>query len=279
MPLTEFQKSICRLLAQARMDRGEGYMAGGAALNEWLAAPRQSRDVDVFHDSRSALLNTWAADRQLLEQAGFTVQTIRERPAFVEAMVTRGGDSVIFQWLQDSAYRFFPLVTHPDLGLVLHPFDLATNKVLALVGRVEARDWVDILSCDRLLQPLGLLMWAASGKDLGLSPGFILTEAGRSARYTPEEVAMLAFDGAPPDFAALSADWRRMLKDAQNMLDQLPEETAGACVCKRDGHLFTGGPAALQAALARDELMFHRGSIKGAWPQVAMQPYLPALEL
>ena len=268
MPLTEFQKKICRQLAQARIDRGEGYLAGGAALNEWLAAPRQSRDVDVFHDSQSALSSTWAADRQLLEQAGYTVQPIRERPAFVEAIVTRGGDSVVFQWLQDSAYRFFPLVTHPDLGLVLHPFDLATNKVLALVGRVEARDWVDILACGRILQPLGLLMWAASGKDLGLSPGFILTEARRSARYTPAEVALLAFEGTPPDFAVLSADWRRMLQEAQHMLDQLPEDTAGACVCRRDGNLFTGGPAALQVALAHDELIFHRGSIKGAWPQV-----------
>ena len=35
------------------------------------------------------------------------------------------------------------------MGLALHPFDLATNKVLALVGRLEARDWVDVLTCER----------------------------------------------------------------------------------------------------------------------------------
>ena len=28
----------------------------------------------------------------------------------------------------------FPLLEHEQLGLTLHPFDLATNKVLALVG-------------------------------------------------------------------------------------------------------------------------------------------------
>ena len=33
------------------------------------------------------------------------------------------------------------LVEHPDFGLALHPFDLATNKVLALVGRLEACAW------------------------------------------------------------------------------------------------------------------------------------------
>ena len=33
-----------------------------------------------------------------------------------------------------------PLVRHDELGLVLHPFDLATNKALALIGRLEVRD-------------------------------------------------------------------------------------------------------------------------------------------
>jgi hypothetical protein len=40
-------------------------------------------------------------------------------------------------------------VRHPDFGLTLHPFDLATNKVLALVGRTEVRDWVDMVECGR----------------------------------------------------------------------------------------------------------------------------------
>ena len=35
------------------------------------------------------------------------------------------------------SFRFFPLVEHEELGLTLHPFGLATNKVLALIGRLE----------------------------------------------------------------------------------------------------------------------------------------------
>jgi hypothetical protein len=60
----------------------------------------------------------------------------------VEAEVRRAGDSVVIQWAQDSAYRFFPRERHEELGLTLHPFDLATSKVLALVGPVEPRDFV-----------------------------------------------------------------------------------------------------------------------------------------
>jgi hypothetical protein len=47
------------------------------------------------------------------------------------------------------------LVEHEELGLVLHPFDLATNKVLALVGRLEVRDWVDVIECNDRIQPFG----------------------------------------------------------------------------------------------------------------------------
>jgi hypothetical protein len=73
----------------------------------------------------------------LLEASGFGVEVLRERLSFVEALVSRAQDTTLLQWVRDSAYRFFPLVEHELFGLALHPFDLATNKVLALVGRLE----------------------------------------------------------------------------------------------------------------------------------------------
>ena len=37
MALTEFQRSVCRLIARSTVASGESYVAGGAALNEVLA--------------------------------------------------------------------------------------------------------------------------------------------------------------------------------------------------------------------------------------------------
>lgn len=108
-----------------------------------------SRDLDLFHDTDAALAGAWQADREALLQAGCELTVVRERPTFVETDVRRGADVVIIQWTRASASRFFPLVEHPDLGLTLHPFDLATSKVLALVGRVEPPDFVDTLMCDQ----------------------------------------------------------------------------------------------------------------------------------
>jgi hypothetical protein len=177
-------------------------VAGGAALSELLAAPRISRDIDLFHDTDQAVAASWDADRRLLERGGFQVHLLRERPSYVEAEVSASGDAVRVEWARDSAYRFFPLMRHEELGLVLHPFDLATNKVLALVGRLEVRDWVDVIHCGEHLQPLGYLAWAATGKDPGFGPAAILEHAARSSHYSADEVDALAFAGAPPDAGA-----------------------------------------------------------------------------
>ena len=74
MALTESQRAICRLIARQR-----------------------SRDIDLFHDTNEAVAASWAADRKLLEADGYQVRTQREREAFVEAVVSRGGESMVMQ--------------------------------------------------------------------------------------------------------------------------------------------------------------------------------------
>lgn len=241
-------------------------------MNELLATPRISRDVDLFHDTESALDATWQTDRKLLEQNGFQVRVIRERPSFVEAEIAIKNDAVLLQWVRDSAYRFFPLVQHPELGLTLHPFDLATNKVLALVGRLEVRDWVDTIECGERLQPLGYLAWAACGKDPGFSPLALVEHAARTARYSSEEVSALSFADSAPDAADLSRRWHAQLSAARAIVAALPAEEAGKCVLDRTGRLFREPAAALTPALVRDELRFHCGSIRGAFPQIQAAP-------
>ena len=189
MAVTDFQRSICRLIADHRKRTGVSYVAGGVALNLLLDGARLSRDIDIFHDAEEAVHSSFATDSQLLERAGFTVSTLRELPGFVAALVTKSGASVRMEWVRDSAFRFFPLMEHEQLGLTLHPFDLATNKILAMVGRLEVRDWVDAINADRQLQPLGYLLWAACGKEPGYSPGSLLAYARRTTHYSAVEVA------------------------------------------------------------------------------------------
>ncbi len=271
MALTPFQREICRLLAQHRIAGGESYVAGGASLNELTASPRISRDVDLFHDSEEALEKTWAADRALLEGRSYAVRILRDRPGIVETEVSRGPETLVLQWTRDSAFRFFPLVEHHDFGLTLHPFDLATNKVLALVGRLEVRDWVDVIHCHDRVQPLGYLAWAACGKDPGFSPLAILEHAARSSRYSADEVNQLAFEGNPPDAGVLGRRWHAALSQARLLCAALPAAEAGRCVLGPEDRLYTADPAGLAADLKRGAVRFHAGRIKGAVP-VAARP-------
>ncbi len=162
---------------------------------------------------------------------------------------------------------FFPLVEHPDFGLVLHPFDLATNKVLALVGRLEVRDWLDVISCHDGLQPLGYLAWAACGKDAGLNPSFILREARRSGHYSQTEFDSLAFSGAAPSLADAQRRWRGILAEAQEILDVLPPAEVGRCALDANRGLFRGDAGALTDSIRTGGIRFHAGSIHGVLPQ------------
>lgn len=267
MAVTGFQASVLRLLAGQRRECGESYVAGGVALNVLLAAPRRSHDIDLFHDTTQALAATWAMDRSTLTAEGYDVRVVREAPAFVEALVSRGDDHTALQWVRDSAYRFFPLMEDDLMGLTLHPFDLATNKVLAMVGRAEPRDWIDIMSCDRSVQPLGYLAWAACGKDPGYNPKSLLALAARF-HCSQAEINALDFEGDVPDAAELGRAWHDVLNGAAEICDRLPPGHVGTCVVTEASGLFRGTPGELKDALAAGRVRYHEGRIGGSWPTV-----------
>ncbi len=267
MAVTPFQSEILKRIARSRLDGGETYIAGGLALNHQLRRPRVSSDIDVFNSSYSALERAADYDCALLQEAGYDIRVTRRRDYVVEVVVSSNGDSTELQWVQDSAYRFFPLIEDELLGLTLHPFDLATNKLLALAGRRVPRDWVDTITCSEDVQPLGLLAWAANGKDLGLTPNYILEMCSRT-NYTRPEFEMAIRNATDYDLADLSRKWREMIWRARDTVKLLPPSEVGKAVMTKDGKLFKGDDEALKSALAAGELEFHEGTIGGAWPRI-----------
>ena len=275
MALTAFQTRVVRLLAARRKSSGESYVAGGVALNQALRAPRISRDVDLFHDSATALRQSWDDDCRLLREAGMTVHTLRDTAHFVEAAVRAGPEQVLLQWARDSAFRFFPLIEDELLGLTLHPLDLATNKALAMAGRLEPRDWVDMISCHERLQPLGYLAWAACGKDPGYNPDLILASAAR-ARYAQAELNDLDFAGSTPSAALLSRVWKRAVSEAQSLCAAMPAEQVGQCVLLPNCQPYQGTVEQLTNDLQAGTVYFHAGHIGGVWPNLSANAGSPA---
>ncbi len=125
-----------------------------------------------------------------------------------------------------------------------------------------------MITCHDTIQPLGYLAWAACGKDPGFSPLTILEQAAQSSRYTQIELEELSFDGPSPDLSNLSRKWRKMLKAAHVLIDHLPSEEAGNCVLDCSGKLYSGDQNQLKRDRDAEQLLFHSGSIRGAYPQI-----------
>jgi len=224
VPLTGFQRELLAELASGATD--ERYLAGGAALHFAPNSSRFSDDLDFFHDSVARVAASFAADRTRLESAGYEVSVEMSLPGFVRAIVARGAGATRVDWAHDSAWRFMPLVRDPLGGLLLHPVDLAVNKVLVLAGRDEARDFVDILFVHERVLPLAGLCWAAAGRDPGFTPRSLLELLKRRGRYHPEDFERLQL-ARPFDLVESKGVWLAALNEAETFARQRPPEDAG----------------------------------------------------
>lgn len=260
MPLTAFQKRISVLLATNRSP--DSYLAGGAALHRSPQSSRYSDDLDYFHDSEERVSTAFLADQDLLLKGGFKISITLRQPGFIRAIITLDNDSAKLEWAYDSAWRFFPVEIDREVGFVLHPIDLAINKLLALVGRDEARDFLDILDCHRHILPLAALIWAASGKDPGWSPGLLLEQLKRRGRYRAEDFENLALRETV-NLEELKRSWISILTETEQVLTELPAEDLG-CLYISEVSSAVGLPRNLE-----DPVKKHFATLGGIIPKVS----------
>jgi hypothetical protein len=178
--------------------------------------------------------------------------------------VTRAGDELRLDWCYDSAFRFYPVQPDPEFGYCLHPADLATNKALALAGRSEIRDFLDILYLHETYLSLGAICWAACGKDQGFTPYSLLDLAKRHVKYRAEDLAR-AEPTRPLDLTELKAAWLEAAARAEAWFGRLPAADVGCLYLDAKGAPCTPDPSDPSfTAVPR-----HFGSVRGAWPKIA----------
>lgn len=264
MPLTGLQQQILALLAS---DESAGrYLAGGAALHIAPDSQRYSEDLDFFHDAEARVGEAFATDRARLEDAGYRVEVEFAIPGMVRAVVSRDDDSTRIDWAHDSAWRFMPLVRDPDGGLLLHPVDLAVNKILALAGRDEARDYVDALYAHRTIAPLAALVWAACGKDPGFTPHSLLELLKRRGRPRPEDITRLAL-ATPFDLGVAKTEWLDALAQAEQFVTGRPASELGCLYYSKPADRFVAPEA--DRPLAAQEIEVRFGSPGGVIARAA----------
>ncbi|MBM3908668.1 MAG: hypothetical protein FJ363_11425 [Gemmatimonadetes bacterium] len=224
MPLTAYQSRLLADLASPPND--DRYLAGGAALHFAPASARYSNDFEFFSDSFERVARAFATDRERLGALGYACSLEISQPGFLRALVSRGDEQTRVDWAHDSAWRFMPLQRDPQGGLVLHDVDLAVNKALALAGRDEARDFVDILFIHARILPLGAVVWAAVGKDPGFTPRSLLELLKRRGRFHVEDFSRLDL-AMPFDVANAKRQWLDALTSADAFARTNPPEEIG----------------------------------------------------
>jgi hypothetical protein len=177
-------------------------------------------------------------------------------------------DSGARDWAHDSAWRFMPLVRDPLGGLLLHPVDVAVNKVLALAGRDEPRDFVDILFVHARVLPLAALCWAAPGKDPGFTPLSLLELLKRRGKYHPEDFTRLQMV-EPFDLAHAKGVWLGALGAAEAFARARPADELGCLYYSTGSGQFVLPPPG--ADLVASGVAVHFGMPGGVLPRVAGQ--------
>jgi len=257
VPLTKIQTEVLRLLAGQRDP--ESYVAGATPLNR--GAARFSHDIDIFHDREDRVGEAAEADASILIAAGYEVRWLRHLAMIHTAEISQCGERTQLEWVVDSDFRFFPTSPDETYGFVLHPVDLATNKVMAAAGRRAARDIVDLLEIHERILPLGPLIWAAVEKAPGFTPEGLIAEIRRNLNHPKSEWESLAAS-EPIDPIRLLGKVRAALDEAEAFVMRMPTEKAGLLFLQH-GKVVQPDPVHL------DEYQVHAGQRRGHWPSNA----------
>ncbi len=159
--LTPFQKKV--LKAFTKIEESKAF----------YLAHRLSEDFDLF-TPEEPLIPIMAQKLKLaLENSLIHVDEIRNFSSFWEAVAGQGAESIKIQLAYDSPFMLSALTEKE--GLRIHSFeDIAAGKLLALYGRAEERDFVDIycivrdgkISLERMIE-------LAKTKDPGLDEYYL----------------------------------------------------------------------------------------------------------
>jgi hypothetical protein len=213
---------------------------------------------NVFHDREERVAAAALDDARTLAAAGYGVAWLRQLPLMYTAEVTQGGASPRLEWVADSDYRYFPTLPDETFGYVLHPVDLAMNKVMAAAGRRELRDIVDLVTVHQTILPLGAVIWAAVEKSPGFTPEGLVAEIRRNANYPAAEWRALQ-SSEPLDPKDITARLRAALAEAEAFVARMPTDKMGRLFLQA-GKVVQPDPDRLA------EYQTHAGQRRGQWP-------------
>ena len=193
---------------------------------------------------KNALPKPRRKTRRPCRTEGLDIVWQRREPAIYTAEIRSGDERTHLEWVVDSDFRFFPTVKDELFGYMIHPIDLATNKVMAAAGRQKAADAVDLLTIHEHVLPLGAVIWAAVEKAPGYTPEGLIAEIRRNATRYREEDLRAVPSNEVIDPKILHSRLRAVLDEAEAFVLRMPTEKIGLLFLK-DGKVVQPDPGHL----------------------------------
>jgi hypothetical protein len=228
--LSALQRRVARLFFERPGSEGFA-LAGGAALIARGAINRETEDLDFFVDSRRGPLvpTALAALEDATRMAGLELDVVQVVPTFARVRILdpHSGEDLMVDLAVDAIDQS---PEGSELGPMLRLDELAANKLLALYGRMEPRDFEDTWRLLERYQLRDLMQWATE-KDAGFDPIMFAETLAVLPRLPNDE-----FTIGPVELNAMRSFWDSVHRALTANVDlPVPERPASPTVRRPPG--------------------------------------------
>lgn len=187
--LTPLQEELLRIFAGIE-ESNFFYLTGGTALAAIYLQHRYSKDLDLFTTEEEIIGHIGDRILNRLSSNSMQAESTRKFKSFYEIIVKKGKRECPIHLALDSPFRFEDPKENL-YGVKVDSFiDIATNKLLALFGRTEPRDFVDVFFLIKEHFSLEELIEKSRQKDPGLEE-YYLAIAFHQAEELPDDLSKL----------------------------------------------------------------------------------------
>jgi predicted nucleotidyltransferase component of viral defense system len=206
--LTPLQASLLREIGRSPL-KELFYLTGGTALSAFYLGHRYSVDLDFFTPDPTAVERVPPLLQEIAHALDAEITFTRMLDSFLEGFLqSASGERVEMDFAQDSPFRLEPTRIDDEFGVQVDGvIDIAANKLSALFGRAEPKDFVDVYFICRDVVAREKLLELTRQKHLGIDDYWLAVAFKRA-----EGVALLPRMIKPlslPELKGYFLEWAR----------------------------------------------------------------------
>lgn len=168
--ITQFQREFLETFFEQTQ---AFFLTGGTALSGFYLHHRYSQDIDLFTVQSEPFAHIHAFALQTAQRIDAKLTAIQTEPMFRRYLLSRGEESIVVDGVKDIAVQI--VQEKPKFGNVVVDSleDICCNKICAIVGRGEIKDYIDLYFLHQYGYSIKKYLSFAQKKDSGVSKATI----------------------------------------------------------------------------------------------------------